>query len=776
MDKTLYDSYVTQQWKLLPTIGDSPANTEADPVAYRKTAKVSVVAGFTEPAYRGMTLVEVTRAEARRQWIAGLIPPEVTGLDSENPGSIAAADEILRACKPPAPQFTTKCGKQWFCKATGIAGISQPTKTGFPITYRAPGKNYTILPPSDNRSWQIPLNGGIPNLPEELYPADLTVLDDVIHVFGWHVGDTLRKKLLTGYEDIDMACMSFLNDRKLNSGQIHQVFRKIYLSEYSESVTAKMFERLRDLKQSNKPYIGGGSFIKSLKDRGLTDLLTYAQDLERVTGTQKFSLAGQEWQDPIPLTEYSSLPKFPTEVLPKTGRDFVRNVATVTQVDEGLPGCIYLASIAVAIAKKYNVGLRTHWEPLNIYTAPISDPGERRTTTLAIMCAPLYKYQKDKRELLKRDIRESQNRCKVLEGRLARLQKQAAHTEDQTERSQFIDQANDVLEEMEQNPVLVAPQYLADDVTNEALFDIMAEQGERVGVFSTEGGVFTVMTGLYSEKYNMDIWLKGHAGDEISKNRVASGSKQMDSPALTACLAVQYDVLREIGANRRFRGRGFTARWQYGICESQVGGRHRQESTIDTAAQEAYERQIIALMEIPTITPTPLIPLADDAQKQWNLLYNEIEGEMLPGGPLKHIRDWGSKLPGAVARLAGILHFSEHGAGASSQSISLKTTIAACALGEFFKAHAIAAFGLMQEDPRIEAAKAILSYIKAQHPTVFKARDILRHKNIFKTVEDILPGLKVLTERGYIREKLKEYAGVGRPEAMEYEVNPKIYI
>jgi hypothetical protein len=35
-------------------------------------------------------------------------------------------------------------------------------------------------------------------------------------------------------------------------------------------------------------------------------------------------------------------------------------------------------------------------------------------------------------------------------------------------------------------------------------------------------------------------------------------------------------------------------------------------------------------------------------------------------------------------------------------------------------------------------------------------------------------GLKILIERGYIREIAKEYTGIGRPEAITYEVNPKI--
>lgn len=41
-------------------------------------------------------------------------------------------------------------------------------------------------------------------------------------------------------------------------------------------------------------------------------------------------------------------------------------------------------------------------------------------------------------------------------------------------------------------------------------------------------------------------------------------------------------------------------------------------------------------------------------------------------------------------------------------------------------------------------------------------------------MDDVLPGLKILIERGYIRETEAAHSGIGRPEAITYGVNPKI--
>ena len=79
----------------------------------------------------------------------------------------------------------------------------------------------------------------------------------------------------------------------------------------------------------------------------------------------------------------------------------------------------------------------------------------------------------------------------------------------------------------------------------------------------------------------------------------------------------------------------------------------------------------------------------------------------------------------------------------------------------------------MEADLALESAKKILSYLLRHSPETFKGRDVLRHTN-FKTMDEVSPGLKLLIERGYIRAMEPIQSGIGRPEAMTYEVNQKI--
>ncbi len=109
-----------------------------------------------------------------------------------------------------------------------------------------------------------------------------------------------------------------------------------------------------------------------------------------------------------------------------------------------------------------------------------------------------------------------------------------------------------------------------------------------------------------------------------------------------------------------------------------------------------------------------------------------------------------------------------------SLPISVNSVSASCVIGAYFKEHAIAVFGLMQEDKRFKVARQILDYLKRHRVDRFKGRDVMHHTSI-SLMEDVEEGLKILIDRGYIREEpRKEQKPRHRPEAQIYRVNPKI--
>ena len=104
------------------------------------------------------------------------------------------------------------------------------------------------------------------------------------------------------------------------------------------------------------------------------------------------------------------------------------------------------------------------------------------------------------------------------------MQKQAANCDDFTERKKYEIEAAEIAREISENRVPIAPLFIVDDVTPEALGIHMAENNERMAVMSAEGGIFDIMAGRYNDKgCNLDLYLKAHSGDPWSSHRVGRG-------------------------------------------------------------------------------------------------------------------------------------------------------------------------------------------------------------------------------------------------------------
>ena len=286
----------------------------------------------------------------------------------------------------------------------------------------------------------------------------------------------------------------------------------------------------------------------------------------------------------------------------------------------------------------------------------------------------------------------------------------------------------------------------------------MSENNERLAVISPEGGVFATIGGRYGDKKaNLDLYLKAHCGDTWSTHRISRTSLTMTNPVLTVCLCVQPDVIIEITRNVQFKGRGFLARIFFVHCKSMIGNRPWQREVFPTDVKSAYHNHIIDLLSIPLGEST--LRLTIDAENIFEEIHIKNEEEIL-----NTVTDWSSKYPGSVVRIAGMLHIAKYGSQGLDTEISGETMTEAKRLGEYFQRHSLFVLQNMKsDDDQIEKAKRILEYIQKHKLSTFKGRDVLRHKNCFKKISEINPGLSILLERNYI----KSYA-------KEYKVNPKI--
>ncbi|HPX31662.1 MAG TPA: YfjI family protein [Smithella sp.] len=487
------------------------------------------------------------------------------------------------------------------------------------------------------------------------------------------------------------------------------------------------------------------------------------------------------WPRPISLNDRSDLPIFPIDQIPDPCGSFGRFCSKHAQVDPGLVGNTILAVVSAALGGKVSIDLGTHEEPINIYSVASLESGNRKSTVMKECSDPINQYQIEQQQIMKDRITEAKSKFSILQKRLEALQKDAAKCNDPIERADIIKQCNDVIAEMNANPVPTNPTYLVDDITTEALGQLMADNNERGAVLSAEGGLFKNMAGLYNNGMsNIDLFLKAHAGDGWQSNRIGREAKFMANPALTLGLAVQPDVVEEICKNDEFRERGLKARFLYAICRSRAGYRSRHSDIIPPHLKMAYNKRILSLMQMNahrTLTLTP------DAQCIWDCFYDGIETELRPGGHLVELVDWGSKLPGAVARIAGLLHFANSSTSADladgfreADKINVDTIWSAIWIGEYYMEHAKFVYNMMKTDSTLKVAHTILDYITRCKPLVFKGKDLFDHTNLH-SMEKIQDGINILIKKNYIRLKSPtvEHRRIGRPPSPSYEINPHIF-
>jgi replicative DNA helicase len=487
------------------------------------------------------------------------------------------------------------------------------------------------------------------------------------------------------------------------------------------------------------------------------------------------SVAGGWDGDPVPLSARRLLPPFPVDALPGWVADQVAAVAEFTQTPPDLAGCLALAALATAAGGRAVVEVRPGWrEPVNLFTAVAMAPGSRKSAVFAAMTAPLLATEAELVEAARPVVVEAELAARVARARAEKAAK-AAETAATTDArlSAFADASSAALA-AEEVTVPVLPRLVADDITPEAAASLLAEQGGRLAVLSAEAGIFATLAGRYSGAPNLEVFLKGHAGDLLRVDRKGRPPEHVPAPALTLGLAVQPEVLVDIARQPGFRGRGLLARILYALPANTVGRRRVGAAPPPAKVANAYVAGLGALVrELADWTDPAVLPLDPAADACVLRLEEAIEPRL--AGDLAHLADWASKLTGATVRVAGLLHLATHHAGGWNRPVDAATVDAAARVGHYYLAHALAVFDHMGADPLVDDARAVLDWISRAGAAHFTRRACFAavRGTRFRKVTDLDPALALLVDHGYLRPVPPPPATPGRPPSPAFDVHPR---
>lgn len=487
-----------------------------------------------------------------------------------------------------------------------------------------------------------------------------------------------------------------------------------------------------------------------------------------------------EWPPIVPLMAVD-LPPFPVEALPPVLRRFSEEVAESYQVPVDMPAMLSLVTAAVPLSKYLRIQLRPDWsEPCNVYVAVALPPASRKSAVVAAMTKPLYAFERESKKAIQNEIKRAKLKRDALNGKLKKAKKAAEQAAPEE-----LDQALREVEEIEKvMPEIPTPvRLVADDVTPEKLASLLAENDGKMAIISAEGGIFESIAGRYSNGIpNLDVILKGHAGDNLRVDRIGRETELIDSPALTIGLTVQPEVLKGLAAKPGFRDRGLIGRFWLVMPPSMIGSRKIETQPIYPDTQIKYQYLIGDLLDLfhcigdDQLPVTRYITLEPEATQIFKEYCQSIEKELGPGGSMEMIKDWGGKLAGGVARIAAILHAVINHKAPWDSSVNSESMLNAIKIGDYLLRQALSVFHLMGADPDINGAQRIVKWILRNQIEDFTVRDVhMAHRSSFQKSREILPCITILAERGYIRYcTCSPRQGPGRKASPKYKVNPKI--
>jgi replicative DNA helicase len=466
---------------------------------------------------------------------------------------------------------------------------------------------------------------------------------------------------------------------------------------------------------------------------------------------------GTQWDPPNPV------PKAPITPLPPVSGTIgttIGEVARAYQVPRDLPFLAALGVSAIAIGGRRRVRVTPDWvEVLAIYAAALLPSGERKSPVVGAMSAPLRDAE---RELIDGAMPTYRLRRDLYDAHDAAVKQLKRKGDTSPDAMDELRQARETLDSIE---VPTLPRLVVDDVTPEAMARIMAEQDGRIGVLSTEAGLFATLAGRYSNGTpNLDLVLKAWSGDSCRVDRIGRDPDILDEPVLSMVLAFQPDVLAGFAETRQFRGAGLLARWIYALPETKLGARELRPQAVAEDTFATYSRKLKRLVRTMNASDTADIKLTAEAVDIFDGFRAAVEPRLHPDvGDLHDLADWVGKLPGQVVRVAAALTLFEDPDALEVDGDMMREAVS---LADYFVDHARRAFDLMlgRRSPS-EPARAALQWIRRKRLAELSIRDAWRglHGQAWaESTDDVRDAIDDLEHRGWVR-RLEPDGGPGRP-------------
>jgi len=306
----------------------------------------------------------------------------------------------------------------------------------------------------------------------------------------------------------------------------------------------------------------------------------------------------EEVKKPLPSND------FPLEVFPKEIQYYIKeNTEKLGLISDFMgSGVLWLASSV--IGNSLNIQIKNGWtDNCTIWLACVASAGVGKTPSISAITKPLEKINQKEQKLY------AKQENKYNDYKFA-----------SKEEKKYLDEVKEP----------VNKQFLANDITLEALTGLLAQNPNGVGVLKDELNGWVQDMNKYRDGSDLSFWLTSFNGGSYSSNRKTSGNTFVDSPFVPVIGGIQPSILDELATSERQES-GFMDRLLLSHPNAVVNkfnDNELEQKLIDWF--DGYVRGIIEQIKgiINLNSDNEVVPLlavfTPDAKEEYKRIFNEI--------------------------------------------------------------------------------------------------------------------------------------------------------
>ncbi len=328
---------------------------------------------------------------------------------------------------------------------------------------------------------------------------------------------------------------------------------------------------------------------------------------------------------------------FPIDIFPAPIQTYLIECNQTLDSSIDYMGCSLMWLLSVIVGNSIHVQVKRGWvEPCNVWVAIVGKAGLGKTPSISNIISPLQKINS---RLIKEYIKD--------------YNKFLAYEKMKADEKQQVEEVHKPIKK----------QFIANDITLEALVDLHEQSKNSVGVFKDElNGWFKDMN-KYREGSDLEFWLSTWSGKSVTVNRMTRAGSFVDKPLIPVLGGIQPSILNTFYTDEN-KDNGFVDRMLLTFPSLEIESYNDNELNYETlewynnaivSFYESIKRNCIVYDDGMDIEPY-IAKFSPDAQKEWKRIFNDITNVQNSDDENEYMKSMLPKQKSYIPRFALLIH------------------------------------------------------------------------------------------------------------------------